>query len=72
MNTTIASEPIIKPIINLTGVTKSFGTTQVLKQITLGAFETSIAYDMLTLRTDDVVEGSTAFIEKRPPNFTGH
>jgi polar amino acid transport system ATP-binding protein len=31
MNTAIAS----KPIINLTGVTKSFGATQVLKQITL-------------------------------------
>ena len=31
MNTAIAS----KPIINLTGVTKSFGTTQVLKQINL-------------------------------------
>lgn len=35
MNTAIASEPIIKPIINLTGVTKSFGSTQVLKQINL-------------------------------------
>jgi polar amino acid transport system ATP-binding protein len=39
MNTAIASEPIvkplIKPIINLSGVTKSFGTTQVLKQINL-------------------------------------
>ncbi|MEA3125960.1 MAG: polar amino acid transport system ATP-binding protein [Caballeronia sp.] len=35
MNTAIASESIIKPIINLSGVTKSFGTTQVLKQINL-------------------------------------
>ncbi|WP_436207617.1 amino acid ABC transporter ATP-binding protein [Caballeronia sp. LjRoot31] len=39
MNTAIASEPIvkplIKPIINLSGVTKSFGATQVLKQINL-------------------------------------
>ena len=35
MNTAIASKSLIKPIINLTGVTKSFGTTQVLKQINL-------------------------------------
>jgi enoyl-CoA hydratase len=42
-----------------------------LKQLVLGAFETSIAYDILSLRTDDVTEGSRAFIEKRKPNFTG-
>jgi enoyl-CoA hydratase len=42
-----------------------------LKQLTLGAFEMSIAYDLYSLKTDDVTEGSTAFIEKRPPNFTG-
>ena len=35
MNTAIASGPLNKPIINLSGVTKSFGATQVLKQITL-------------------------------------
>jgi polar amino acid transport system ATP-binding protein len=35
MNTAIASWSVIKPIINLSGVTKSFGTTQVLKQINL-------------------------------------
>jgi enoyl-CoA hydratase len=42
-----------------------------LKQLTLGAFEMSIAYDLYSLKTDDVTEGSTAFIEKRPPTFTG-
>jgi enoyl-CoA hydratase len=42
-----------------------------LKQVMAGAFETSMAYDMLTLRTNDVKEGATAFIEKRAPNFTG-
>jgi enoyl-CoA hydratase len=42
-----------------------------LKQLVLGAFETSIAYDILSVTTDDVVEGSTAFVEKRKPRFTG-
>jgi enoyl-CoA hydratase len=42
-----------------------------LKQLTIGAFETSVAYDMYTVRTDDVKEGATAFIEKRKPQFKG-
>jgi enoyl-CoA hydratase len=44
----------------------------ILKQMTLGAFETSIAYDLYSLQTNDVREGSAAFMEKRPPDFTGN
>jgi len=42
-----------------------------LKQMVLGAFETSIAYEMLSLRTDDVDEAMRAFTEKRSPKFIG-
>jgi enoyl-CoA hydratase len=42
-----------------------------LKQLVTGAFETSVAYDMLSLQTDDVTEGSTAFLERRKPKFKG-
>jgi enoyl-CoA hydratase len=42
-----------------------------LKQMTAGAFETSLAYDQLTLFTDDHKEGAKAFLEKRPPSFKG-
>ena len=42
-----------------------------LKQLVLGAFETSVAYDVLSMETDDVTEGSRAFLEHRKPNFTG-
>ena len=42
-----------------------------LKQMTGGAFETSLAYDQLTLFTDDHKEGARAFLEKRKPDFKG-
>lgn len=42
-----------------------------LKQLTAGAFETSLAYDQLTLFTDDHKEGARAFLEKRDPEFRG-
>jgi enoyl-CoA hydratase len=42
-----------------------------LKQLIAGAFETSMAYDQLTLYTQDHKEGANAFMEKRKPRFTG-
>lgn len=42
-----------------------------LKQMMAGAFETSLAYDQLTLYTADHKEGANAFMEKRKPRFTG-
>jgi enoyl-CoA hydratase/carnithine racemase len=42
-----------------------------LKQLMAGAFETSLAFDQLTLFTKDHAEGAKAFLEKRKPKFTG-
>jgi enoyl-CoA hydratase len=42
-----------------------------LKQLIAGAFETSLAYDQLTLYTQDHKEGASAFMQKRKPKFTG-
>ncbi|PTR12579.1 MULTISPECIES: enoyl-CoA hydratase/isomerase family protein [unclassified Novosphingobium] len=42
-----------------------------IKQMTAGAFEASLAYDQLTLFTDDHKEGARAFLEKRTPDFKG-
>lgn len=42
-----------------------------IKSMTAGAFEMSLAYDQLTLFTDDHKEGARAFLEKRSPRFKG-
>jgi enoyl-CoA hydratase len=42
-----------------------------LKQLVAGAFETALAYDQLTLYTQDHKEGANAFMEKRKPKFKG-
>lgn len=45
---------------------------QVLKQVSLPAFETSLAYEIYTMGMDDVTEATAAFVEKRKGNFTGN
>ncbi len=45
---------------------------QVLKQVALPAFETSLAYEVYSMKMDDVAEATTAFVEKRKGNFTGN
>lgn len=45
---------------------------QVLKQVSLPAFETSLAYEIYSMEMDDVAEATKAFVEKRKGNFTGN
>jgi len=44
---------------------------QVLRQVTQGAFETSLGYEIYTMGMNDVKEATSAFVEKRKGNFTG-
>jgi enoyl-CoA hydratase len=43
-----------------------------LKQMAQSAFETSLAYELYTMQTDDFTEATTAFLEKRKGVFTGN
>ena len=45
---------------------------QVLKQVALPAFETSLAYEIYTMKMDDVQEATNAVVQKRPAKFTGN
>ncbi len=40
-----------------------------LKQMTQAAFETSLAYETFTMQSNDFIEATTAFMEKRKPAF---
>jgi enoyl-CoA hydratase len=42
-----------------------------LRDLFNSVFETSLAYEGLTLQTNDHIEGVKAFLEKRKPKFTG-
>ncbi|MGE0387482.1 MAG: enoyl-CoA hydratase/isomerase family protein [Gammaproteobacteria bacterium] len=42
-----------------------------LKQMTQSAFETSLAYEIYTMKMTDFTEATSAFMQKRKGNFTG-
>jgi 2-(1,2-epoxy-1,2-dihydrophenyl)acetyl-CoA isomerase len=71
-------EPEVADVIRIlaNGPTKTFGVlkAQVYDQLNMDlptAFQNS-SYYRLTTPIDDRAEGIRAFVEKRPPNFTGH
>jgi enoyl-CoA hydratase len=43
-----------------------------LKQIAQSAFETSLAYELYTMKTNDFIEATSAFMEKRKGVYTGN
>jgi enoyl-CoA hydratase len=43
-----------------------------LRQMTAMAFETSVAYEIYTMKMDDVEEATRAFVEKRKGRYTGN
>ncbi|MDO9437593.1 enoyl-CoA hydratase/isomerase family protein [Hydrogenophaga sp.] len=42
-----------------------------MKQMGGAAFETSLAYELYTMGTEDFTEATAAFVQKRPPRFHG-
>jgi enoyl-CoA hydratase len=44
----------------------------VLKQLASTAFETSLAYEIYSMKMDDVGEATKAFVEKRKGHYTGN
>lgn len=45
---------------------------QLLKNTAGAAFEASLAYEVYTMKMDDVTEATSAFVEKRKGDFTGN
>lgn len=44
---------------------------QAMKQMGGAAFETSLAYELYTMGTEDFKEATAAFVQKRPPRYHG-
>jgi len=49
-----------------------FSINQVLKNVAGSAFETSLGYEVYSMKMDDVTEATAAFVEKRKGTFTGN
>jgi len=45
---------------------------QLLKHVAMPAFEASLAYEVYTMKMDDVTEATAAFVEKRKGDYTGN
>ena len=55
---------------NAVNLTKS-ALNVALRQMTQSAFDTALAYELYTLKTDDFREATSAFLEKRKGVYTG-